>query len=70
MKRHCHCRPRARLAKCGSCGLMPPLTKVYFLDNMVLLGPTFFVFLSLLCVCVFFFLLLPKIPFTVSWGLK
>lgn len=49
---------------------MPPLTKVYFLDNMVLLGPTFFVFLSLLCVCVFFFPPPSQNPLYSFMGLK
>ena len=59
MKNHCHYHPRLRLAKCSSCGLMPTLTKVYFLDNMFLFGPTFFVFLSLVF---FFFSSFPKSP--------
>ena len=65
-KNHCRYHQGLRLAKFSSCGFMPTLTKVYFLDNMFLFGPTFLVFLSLL----FFFLLLCKTSLTVLWGLK
>jgi hypothetical protein len=46
IKNHCHCHQHLRLAKSSSCGFMPTLPKVYFLDNMFLCGPTFLVFLS------------------------
>lgn len=38
IKNHCHDHQHLRLAKSSSCGFMPPLTKVYFLDNMYLFG--------------------------------
>ena len=64
-KNHCRYHQGLRLAKFSSCGFMPTLTKVYFLDNMFLFGPTFLVFLLLL-----FFLLLCETSLTVLRGLK
>lgn len=58
IENHCHYHQHLKLAKSSSCGLMPTLTKVYFLDNTFLFGPTFLVFL-LVCFFLFSFSLPP-----------